>query len=253
MAQFTQKVALITGGGSGMGRATALAFAKEGASVVIANRGREAGQETVRMIQAMGGDALFVQTDVTREADVTALIERTLHTYGRLDYAFNNAGMEQTPKPLPEQTEEEYMRIMEVNVKGVWLCLKHELPLIQATGGGAVVNTSSISGVVGFATIPLYSASKHAVIGLTKCVALEYAAFGIRVNAICPGAIAQTGTFERSFGGNTQAVEQVRTSYPLGRLGTVEEIANTVLYLCSDAAGFVTGQALVIDGGYAAG
>jgi NAD(P)-dependent dehydrogenase (short-subunit alcohol dehydrogenase family) len=252
MAQFSEKVVLITGGGSGMGRATALAFTKQGAKVVIANRRANEGQQTVQLVQQTGGEGIFVQTDVTQEADVAALIQRAIQVYGRLDYAFNNAGMEQTPKPLIEQREEEYTRLMDVNVKGVWLCMKYEIPQMLQTGG-AIVNTSSISGVVGFATIPLYSASKHAVIGLTKCVALEYAKHGIRVNAICPGAISDTGTFERSFGGNEQAVEQTRSTYPLGRLGTVEEIAETVMYLCSDAAGFTTGQALVLDGGYAVG
>jgi NAD(P)-dependent dehydrogenase (short-subunit alcohol dehydrogenase family) len=252
MAQFTGKVAVVTGGGSGIGRATALAFAKEGASVVIANRRREDGQETVRLIKEAGGDALFVQTDVSREADVAALMERIRQVYGRLDYAFNNAGIEQTPRPLVEQTEEEYAHIMDVNVKGVWLCMKHEIPQMRHDGG-AIVNTSSISGVVGFATIPLYSASKHAVIGLTKCIALEYAHVGIRINALCPGPISDTGTFDRSFGGNEQATEQIRATLPQGRLGTVEEIAGTVIYLCSNTAGFMTGQAVVVDGGYAAG
>lgn len=252
MPQFAQKVALVTGGGSGLGRATALAFAKESASVVIANRGSENGQETVRLIKEAGGEALFVQTDVSCEAEVAALIERTLQAYGRLDYAFNNAGVEQTPRPLIEQTEEEYARIMDVNVKGVWLSMKYEIPpMLQH--GGAIVNTSSMVGVVGFATVPLYSASKYAVIGLTKCVALEYAKFGIRVNALCPGPISNTGTFDRSIGGNEQAIEQIRATIPLGRLGTVEEIAGSVIYLCSGAAGFMTGQALIIDGGYAAG
>ena len=252
MAQFTGKVALVTGGGSGMGRATAVAFAKAGAAVVVANRRQEEGQQTVQLIQDAGGEALFVPTDVSREADVAALVEKIQQVYGRLDYAFNNAGIEQTPRPLIEQTEEEYHHIMDVNVKGVWLCMKYEIPLMMRNGG-AIVNTSSISGVVGFATIPLYSASKHAVIGLTKCIALEYAQSGIRVNAVCPGPISNTGTFDRSFGGNEQATQQVRSTIPQGRLGTIEEIAGTVIYLCSDAAAFITGQALVVDGGYAAG
>jgi NAD(P)-dependent dehydrogenase (short-subunit alcohol dehydrogenase family) len=252
MALFDGKVALVTGGTSGIGRATAIAFADAGAKVVVAGRRVDEGQETVRLIQAAGSEGLFVKADVAQEAEMAALIEQTMQTYGRLDFAFNNAGIEQTPKPLPDQTIEEFDRIIDVNVKGVWLSMKYEIPQMLQQGG-AIVNTSSISGVVGFATIPIYSASKHAVLGLTKCVALEYAKAGIRVNAVCPGAIGGTGTLDRSFGGSQQAMETLNAMHPMGRTGTPEEVAKTVIYLCSDAAAWVTGQSITIDGGYAAG
>jgi NAD(P)-dependent dehydrogenase (short-subunit alcohol dehydrogenase family) len=207
MKQFENKVAIITGGGSGIGKAAAMELALQGAKVVIANRNEKAGNETVREITAAGGVASFVQTDVSNEDQVKHLVTKTIDTYGRLDLAFNNAGVEQPPMPLTEQSEALYQQVMDINVKGVWLCLKHQIPAMLTTGGGAIVNTSSFSGAIAFATIPLYVASKHAVVGLTKAVALEYAKSNVRVNAVLPGSVEDTGTFDRSFGGNQASIE----------------------------------------------
>lgn len=253
MKQFVNRVVIVTGGGLGIGRSTAIEFAKEGASVVIANRNESEGLESVRLIEEIGGIATFIQTDVTKEGDVKNLVEETLKKYGRLDYAFNNAGIEQKPMPLPEQSEEMFNSVMGVNVKGVWLCMKHQIPAMLKNGGGSIVNTSSFSGAIAFATIPIYVASKHAVVGLTKSIALEYAKAGVRVNAVLPGAVGDTGTLERSFGGNQEALEQIAAMHPMGRLATKSDIANAVIFLCSDKAAFITGQSLLVDGGYTAG
>ena len=249
----TKKVAIVTGGGSGIGQTTAIEFAKEGARVVIANRNETEGQQTVKLIQEIGGTAIFIKTDVTKEVEVKTLVAQTLNTFGKIDYAFNNAGIEQTPMPLTDQSEELFDKVMNVNVKGVWLCLKHQIPAMLKNGGGAIVNTSSFSGAIAFATIPIYVASKHAVVGLTKAVALEYAKTNIRVNAVLPGAVGGTGTLERSFGGNQDALDQVAAIHPIGRLATTTDVANTVVFLCSDKADFITGQSILVDGGYTAG
>lgn len=250
--QFNGKVAIVTGGGLGIGQTTAIEFAKEGAIVVIANRSEKEGQQTVKLIEDLGGIASFIKTDVTKEGDVQNLVDQTLLKYGRLDYAFNNAGIEQTPMPLTDQTEELYDKVMTVNVKGVWLCMKHQIPAMLKGGGGSIVNTSSFSGAIAFATIPIYVASKHAVVGLTKAVALEYAKNNIRVNSVLPGAVGGTGTLERSFGDNQEALDQVAAIHPMGRLATTADIANTVIFLCSDKAAFITGQPILVDGGYTA-
>ncbi len=251
MTTLSGKVALITGGTSGIGKATAIALAQAGAKVVVAGRRQIEGEETIRQIQAMGGEGFAVSADVSKEADVQMLIEKIMTHYGRLDIAFNNAGVEQDPTPLTEQTEATYDRIMDINVKGVWLSLKHEIPALLKSGGGAIVNTSSVLGLVGGAMVPIYTASKHAVEGLTKSLALEYAKQGIRVNAVSPGPI-QTEMFDRLSQANPEAIEQLIAGQPMGRMGTPEEVANAVLWLCSDASSFVTGQSIAVDGGIVA-
>jgi len=251
VTMFSGKVAVVTGGTSGIGKAAAIALAQAGANVVVAGRRQAEGEETIRQIQAIGGDGFFVVTDVSKEADVQALIEKTMARYGRLDIAFNNAGVDQEATPLPEQTEATYDRIMDINVKGVWLSLKHEIPAMLKNGGGAIVNTTSGLGLVGAVGVPIYVASKHAVEGLTKSVALEYAKQGIRVNAVSPGLI-QTEMLDRTVQTNTELMEYFKTTLPMGRIGTPQEVVNAVLWLCSDASSFVTGHSLTVDGGYIA-
>lgn len=250
MASLSGKVAIVTGGSSGIGRATAIAFAREGAKVVVASRREKEGQETVKQVQSAGSEGFFIKTDVSKETDVSAMVEKTIATYGHLDYAFNNAGIEQIPTPLVEQTEETFDQIMEINVKGVWLCMKHQIPQMLVSGGGAIVNMSSISGMIGASGLPIYVASKHAVLGLTKSVALEYAKEGIRINAVCPGMI-ETDLLDRVFA-NQEVKERLIAMHPIGRVGKPEEIAEAVVWLCSDKASFVTGQSLPLDGGYVA-
>jgi NAD(P)-dependent dehydrogenase (short-subunit alcohol dehydrogenase family) len=248
MSQFVGKVVLVTGGNAGIGRAAAIEFTKQGAQVVVSGRREKEGLEVIDELETLGGEAIFIKTDVSKESDVKAMIEQTLATFGRLDCAFNNAGIVQAPTPLPDQTEETYDQIMDINVKGVWLSLKHEIPAMLKTGGGAIVNNSSVGGLVGFATAPVYVASKHAVIGLTKSVALEYATQHVRVNAVAPGTI-ETRMF-RDFAPEVR--QMLESAHPMGRIGQPEEIASTVVWLCSDGASFVTGQTVPIDGGYTA-
>ena len=250
MASLSGKVAIVTGGSSGIGKATAIAFAREGAKVVVASRREKEGQETVKQVQSAGSEGFFIKTDVSKETDVSAMVEKTIATYGHLDYAFNNAGIEQIPTPLVEQTEETFDQVMDINVKGVWLCMKHQIPQMLVSGGGAIVNMSSISGMIGASGLPIYVASKHAVLGLTKSVALEYAKEGIRINAVCPGMI-ETDLLDRAFA-NQEVKERLIAMHPIGRVGTPEEIAEAVVWLCSDKASFVTGQSLPLDGGYVA-
>ena len=251
MSLFNGKVAIVTGGTSGIGRETAIAFARAGAKVVVAGRRIAEGDVTVRLIVEAGGEGLFVSTDTTKESEVRALVERTVATYGRLDCAFNNAGIEQTAGPIDQQDEATFDQIMGVNVKGVWLCLKHQIPEMLKRGGGAIVNTASMAGVVGFPGVPIYTASKHAVVGLTRALALEHAKAGVRVNAVCPGAI--DGEMFDRFAGSDQALrQQMMAMHPMGRLGKPQEIASAVLWLCSEGSGFVTGHTLMLDGGYVA-
>jgi NAD(P)-dependent dehydrogenase (short-subunit alcohol dehydrogenase family) len=248
---FTDKVAIVTGGSGGIGRATALAFARRGAKVVVADIDVSGGEETVRMIEDEGGEAFFVETDVSQAQDVQEMVERTIETYGRLDFAFNNAGIEGERAPTADTSEENWNRVIDINLKGVWLCMKHEIPRMLEEGGGVIVNTSSVAGRVGFAQIPAYTASKHGVIGLTKAAALEYATENLRVNAVCPGVI-DTEMVERYIGGDEDLREQLLSSQPMGRMGQPEEIADLVVCLCSEGTSFVTGVAMPADGGYIA-
>src|SRR5437764_9458013 len=246
---FAGKVAFVTGAGSGIGRATALAFARAGASVAVADVSEKSNQETARVIEEQGGRALAVRCNVTQGDDVEAALDKTVAAFARLDFAFNNAGIEpRKPAPTADYDEEEWNRIIDIDLRGVFLCMKHEIPLILKQGGGAIVNTSSGAGVIGIKGSPAYTAAKHGVIGLTRAAALDYAAQNIRINAVCPGYI-DTPMMGRFTGGTPEGRAQVISEEPIGRMGKAEEIANTVLWLCSEGAGFVVGHALVADGG----
>jgi NAD(P)-dependent dehydrogenase (short-subunit alcohol dehydrogenase family) len=245
---YAGKVAFVTGAAGGIGRATALAFAREGAGVVVADVSEQGNQETARMIEEAGGRALAVRCDVTRSEDAKAALDKAVETFGRLDVAFNNAGVEQPIMPAADLTEEEWDRIVAINLRGVFLCMKHEIPLMLEQGGGAIVNTSSGAGVKGFAGQAAYCAAKYGIVGLSKAAALDYAKANIRVNAVCPGII-ETPMMDRFSGGTSEGRERVIAQEPVGRMGKSEEIAAAVLWLCSDAASFVTGHAMVVDGG----
>ena len=251
MKEFDGKVALVTGGGSGIGRATALAFAREGAQVVIGNRNVQRGEETVSMIRDAGGTASFRRTDVLVAADIEALMDHAITKYGGLDLAFNNAGLEGDVRPLVEQTETNYDAVMDINVKGVWLSMKYEIPRMLERGGGAIVNCASVAGLIGFPGIGIYVASKHAVIGLTKNAAVEYSAQGIRINAVNP-AVIDTEMSDRVIANANLTKEDLSRLHPIGRIGRVEEVANAVLWLCSPRSSFVTGHSLIVDGGFTA-
>ncbi len=248
---FNSNVALVTGGSSGIGRATALAFGASGAQVVVADINEDEGGKTAYMIKEAGGKSLFVKCDVSKSSDVKALIDKTISTFGRLDYAFNNAGIEGAQGGVIDCTEENWGRVIDTNLKSVWLCMKHEIPQMLKQGSGAIINCSSIAGLVGFPGIPAYDASKHGVIGLSQTAALEFSKMNIRVNAVCPGVI-QTPMIERFTHGEAQVQKQLVEGEPVGRVGRPEEIAAAVLWLSSDEASFVTGHALVVDGGWVA-
>ncbi len=249
--QFAGKVAVVTGGSSGIGRASALAFAREGAHVVVSDVDVEGGEETRGLIEQAGGTALFVKTDVSQAAQVEAAMTQAITTYGRLDYAHNNAGIEgMVLTQTADWTEEAWNQVLRINLKGVWLCMKYEIPHMLTQGGGAIVNTASIAGLVGSRSAG-YGASKHGIVGLSKTAALEYAKAGIRVNAVCPGVI-RTPMVERSLARIPDLEARFVEVEPIGRIGTPEEVAEAAVWLCSDAASFVTGHAMTVDGGYVA-
>ena len=246
------KVAIITGGTSGIGRDASVLFAKSGAKVVVAGRREAEGQETMSLVRAAGGDGTFVKTDVAKTADVQALVDKTVQKYGRLDIAFNNAGIEGAWIPIVDQPEEDWDRTININLKGVWLCLKYEIrQMLKQGGGGAICNMSSVAGWIGSAGAATYCASKHGVIGLTKSAALENATRGIRVNAVCP-AVIETPMGERIFGAPDMKAYATGL-HPIGRFGKPMEIAEAVVWMCSDQASFMTGQSLILDGGFLAG
>jgi len=246
------KVALITGGTTGIGRDTAVLFAKHGAKVVITGRREPEGNETIQLVRAAGGEGMFLKGDISKSADAQAMVQKTVEKFGRLDIAFNNAGIEGNWKPIPDWTEDEFDKLIDINVKGVWLSLKYEIPqMLKQGGGGAIVNMSSVAGLMGAAGASAYVASKHAVIGLTRTAALECAKSGIRVNAVCP-AVIETAMAERAFG-DPEVSKWVLAQHPIGRFGKPLEIAEAVLWMCSEKASFMTGHYIVLDGGMRAG
>jgi NAD(P)-dependent dehydrogenase (short-subunit alcohol dehydrogenase family) len=249
--EFKGKVALVTGGSSGIGRATSLAFAREGARVVFGDIDEVGAQQTLSLIKEAGGEAVFVKTDVKKAADVKALVDKAIHTYDRLDYAHNNAGIDGEFATIVANTEENFDHVIGVNLKSVWLGMKYEIPEMRKRGGGAIVNTASVAGLVAFRTMGPYVASKHGVIGLTKTAALEYSNFGIRVNSVCPGAI-RTPMIDTFINNDPQTEAAMSALQPIGRMGRAEEVASLILWLCSDAAAFVTGASIAIDGGIVA-
>jgi NAD(P)-dependent dehydrogenase (short-subunit alcohol dehydrogenase family) len=246
------KVALITGGTSGIGRDTAMLFAKHGAKVVVTGRRKEEGEETAKLARSAGGEALYLGGDVSKTADVQMFVQKTVEKFGRLDVAFNNAGIEGKWMPITELPEEQFDEVSAINTKGVWLCLKYEMQqMLKQGGGGAIVNMSSVAGLMGNAGSSAYVASKHAVIGLSRTAALEGAAHGIRVNTVCPAVIV-TAMAERAFG-DLASNKQLLSMHPIGRFGKPMEIAEAVLWMCSEKSSFMTGHDIVLDGGMLAG
>lgn len=246
---FKNKVVIITGGASGIGKATAIAFAQKGAKVVIVDITEHS--ETLNLLHNMGEEAVFIQCDVSDSVQVKAMIEKTIATYGAIDFAFNNAGIEGESAKTQECSEENWDKTIAVNLKGIWLCMKYEIPEMLKHGKGVIINCASVAGLVGFGGLPAYVASKHGVIGLTKTAALEFAKKGIRVNSICPGII-ETPMMDRLSGNDLEVIARFSAMEPMGRYGKPEEIANAVLWMCSDDASFLTGHAMAVDGGFVA-
>jgi len=252
MANNTDKVALVTGGASGIGRATALAFAREGVKVLISDIDEVGGQETIRMIHEASGEATFVQADVTKWDEVAALVSATVEAYQRLDFALNSAGIQGVRARTADYPADEWGHVIDVNLNSVWYCMKFELDQMMKQGYGVIINLASVAGIVGFPSHSAYSASKHAVVGLTKSAALEYIRKGIRINAVCPG-FTDTPMMQRAMKEQPTYTQRLIERVPARRMGTPEEVAAAILYLCSDQAGFVTGHTLVLDGGITAG
>lgn len=248
---FTGKVAIVTGGSFGIGRATAIAFANRGAKVVVADWINDRENETVKLIEAAGGEAMFITCDVSGITEVRAMVEKTIDRYGRLDFAFNNAGIEGQMANTHECTEENWDKTIGINLKGIWLCMKMEIPYMLKEGKGVIINCASVAGLNGFAGLPAYTASKHGIAGLTKTAALEYANKGIRINAVCPGVI-HTAMVDRVTGKDKEVEKKYISMEPIGRMGNPEEVAEAVVWLCSDAASFITGITMPVDGGFTA-
>ncbi|WKC35825.1 SDR family oxidoreductase [Ectopseudomonas chengduensis] len=251
--EMNDKVALVTGAGSGIGQAASLAFASQGARVVVSDVDATAGESTVELIRSAGGRAIFIAADVSKDEEVEQLVARTVAQYGRLDHAFNNAGVTQNSQPLAEQPVATYDKLFDVSVRGVWLCMRHEINQMLKQGGGTIVNMGSMSSIVGIAGLSTYSGSKHAVLGLTRGAALDYAGQNIRINAVGPGTI-DTPMIQRfiELAGTDEVMAPIRAAHPIGRTGRPSEVADAVLWLSSDASSFVVGQMLMVDGGYSA-
>jgi NAD(P)-dependent dehydrogenase (short-subunit alcohol dehydrogenase family) len=251
MGRLEGKVGVVTGGGGGIGRATALAFAREGATVAVVDVAVPAGEATVQMIRSAGGEAIFIQADVTRSEEVKAMADRTFETFGRLNCAFNNAGINGEIISVSRCTEESWDRIIDINLKGVFLCMKYEIPRMLKSGGGSIVNTASVMGLVGEPGHPAYAASKHGVVGLTKSAAIFYAQAGIRINAVCPGAV-HTPMVETVLAEHPELKQTMDSLAPMTRMAEAEEVARAVIFLCSDDASYITGHPLAVDGGWVA-
>ncbi|MEX1238931.1 MAG: SDR family oxidoreductase [Cyclobacteriaceae bacterium] len=247
---FKNKIAIVTGASFGIGKATAIAFARRGAKVVVADWLEE--PSTIKEIEAEGGTAVFVKCDVSKSKDVSELVNKAIKAFGRIDFAVNNAGIEGETAPTHECSEENWDKTININLKGVWLCMKHELTCMLKQGKGAIVNTASVAGLIGFPGLPAYVASKHGIVGLTKTAALENAKTGIRINAVCPGVI-RTAMIDRITGKDKTVEKQFENMEPVGRMGEPEEVAEAIVWLCSDSASFITGHALAVDGGWIAG